>query len=286
MEGEDEESSDERSFSKAKPWKRIIVVAAGAVFNILLGFVLMVSTVSVSGAIQKDNLLATTQVASFTDGATTNKNNGLLEKDIIKKVNGRSVLSVEELSYMLGTAESNKVDLVVLRDGEKVELQDVEFPKEEYEGKNYITIDFYFKGEKLSVGTALKQGFWRTVSMGRIVFLSLGDLIRGKFGLNEVSGPVGVTQIVSQAVSTTAQSGLQGLVSLLKILCLLTVNLGVFNLLPIPALDGSKIWFLLIEWIRKKPVKHEALVHSIGMMILLGFMVLIVFKDLWVWIFE
>lgn len=286
MEGEDEESSDERSFSKAKPWKRIIVVAAGAVFNILLGFVLMVSTVSVSGAIQKDNLLATTQVASFTDGATTNKNNGLLEKDIIKKVNGRSVLSVEELSYMLGTAESNKVDLVVLRDGEKVALQDVEFPKKEYEGKSLITIDFYFKGEKLSIGTALKQGFWRTVSMGRIVFLSLGDLIRGKFGLNEVSGPVGVTQIVSQAVSTTAQSGLQGLVSLLKILCLLTVNLGVFNLLPIPALDGSKIWFLLIEWIRKKPVKHEALVHSIGMMILLGFMVLIVFKDLWVWIFE
>ena len=76
------------------------------------------------------------------------------------------------------------------------------------------------------------------------------------------------------------------IVSLLKILGLLTINLGVFNLLPIPALDGSKIWFLLVEWIRKKPIKHEALVHSIGMMILFAFMILIVFKDLWVWIFE
>ncbi|MEE1003216.1 MAG: M50 family metallopeptidase [Acutalibacteraceae bacterium] len=286
MEGEDEESSDERSFSKAKPWKRIIIVAAGAVSNIILGFILMVSTVAVSGAIQSENLLATTQVASFTENATTNQNNGLKSKDIIKKINGRTVLSVEEISYILGTAESNKVDLTVLRDGEKVKLENVEFPKEEYEGKNYITIDFYFQGEKLSVGTALKQGFWRTVSMGRIVFMSLGDLITGKFGLNEVSGPVGVAQVVSEAVSTTASNGLSGLVSLLKILCLITVNLGVFNLLPIPALDGSKIWFLLVEWIRKKPIKHEALVHSIGMMILLAFMVLIIFKDLWVWIFE
>ncbi len=286
MEGEDEDSEDDRAFSKARVWQRIIVVAAGAVFNILLGFVLMVSTVTISGAIQSENLLATTRVASFTENATTNQNDGLQEKDVIKKINGRTVLSVEEVSYILGTAESNKVDLVVERNGEKIELKDVEFPKEEYEGQSYLTIDFYFKGEKLSIGSALKQGFWRTVSMGRIVFMSLGDLISGKFGLNEVSGPVGVTQVLSQAVTTTATNGLQGLTSLLKILCLITVNLGVFNLLPIPALDGSRIWFLIIEWVRGKPVKREALVHSIGMMILLGFMVLIVFKDLWSWIFN
>lgn len=285
MEGEDSDSNDERAFFRAAAWKRIIVVAAGAVFNIILGFILMVATVSVSGAIQSQNLLATTQVSSFTETATTNKNNGLKEKDVIKRINGRIVFSVEEVSYMLGTAESNKVDLVVLRDGKKIELNDVEFPQTTVDGKNYLTIDFYFKGEKLGFVSAVKQGFWRTVSMGRIVFMSLGDLLSGKFGLNEVSGPVGVTQIVSEAVTTTATNGLEGLVSLLKILCLITVNLGVFNLLPIPALDGSRILFLVIEWIRKKPVKNEALVHSIGMMILLAFMVLIIFKDLWTWIF-
>ena len=286
MEGEDSDSEDERAFSKAKVWKRIIVVAAGAIFNIILGFILMVSTVAISGSIQNENLLATTQVASFVKGATTNQNNGLIEKDIKKKINGRTVFSVEEVSYMLGTAENNRVDLVVERSGEKVSLEDVEFPKEEYEGQSYLTIDFYFKGEKLSIGSALKQGFWRTVSMGRIVFMSLGDLISGKFGLNEVSGPVGVTQVVSEAVTTTATDGLQGLASLLKILCLITVNLGVFNLLPIPALDGSRIWFLVVEWVRGKPVKREALVHSIGMALLLCFMVLIIFKDLWTWIFN
>ena len=285
MEGEDEESNDERSFSKAKPFKRIIVVAAGAVFNIILGFILMVCTVSISGAIQQDNLLATTQVASFTENATTNQGNGLKEKDIIKKINGRRIFSVEEISYMLGTAEGNKVDLIVIRDGKKTELKDVQFPSQEYEGKNYLTIDFYLYGEKATFVSCVKQGFSRTVSMGRIVFMSLIDLISGKFGINEVSGPVGVAQVVSEAVSVTAINGLQGLVSLLKILCLITVNLGVFNLLPIPALDGSRIWFLVVEWIRGKPVKNEALVHSIGMAILLAFMVLIVFKDLWTWIF-
>lgn len=285
MEGEDSDSDDEHAFSKAAAWKRIIVVAAGAVFNIILGFILMVSTVSISGAIQKDNLLATTKVAAFTENATTNKKGGLKEGDIIKKINGRTVFSVEEVSYMLGTAEKNKVDLVVERGGKKVELINVEFPKQDFDGKTYLTIDFYFKGETLSIGTAVKQGFWRTVSMGRIVFMSLGDLITGKFGLNEVSGPVGVTQVVSSAVTSTATYGLNGLVSLLKILCLITVNLGVFNLLPIPALDGSRIWFLVVEWIRGKPVKNEALVHSIGMAILLALMVLLVFKDLWSWIF-
>ena len=285
MEGEDSDSTDERAFFRAKPWKRIIVVAAGAVFNIILGFILMVSTVAISGAIQENHLLATTTVARFSENATTNKNNGLKENDVIKKINGRRVFSVEEVSYMLGTAENNKVDLVVLRNGEKKELKNVQFPQTKYEGKTYLTIDFYFKGEKVGFGSCIKQGFSRTLSMGRIVFMSLSDLISGKFGLNEVSGPVGVTQVVSDAVTATATNGLQGLVSLLKILCLITVNLGVFNLLPIPALDGSRIWFLVIEWIKGKPVKNEALVHSIGMFILLSFMVLLVFKDLWAWIF-
>ena len=285
MAGEDEDSDDERAFSKAKIWKRIVVVAAGAIFNIILGFILMVSTVAVSGAIQSENLIATTSIASFSENATTNKDGGLKEKDKIIKMNGRYVFSVDEISYILGTADGNKVDLVVKRNGEKIQLNDVEFPSAEFEGRQMLTIDFYIIGEKANFINCVKQGFWRTVSMGRIVFMSLGDLISGKFGINEVSGPVGVTQVVSDAVSTTATNGLEGLVSLLRILCLITVNLGVFNLLPIPALDGSRIWFLLIEGVRGKPIKNEALVHSIGMIILLAFMVLIIFKDLWAWIF-
>ena len=286
MEGEDEQSEDERAFSKAKVYKRIIVVAAGAVFNILLGFILMFSSVAIDGAIQKDNLLITTQISRFEEGATTNKNNGLKEKDVIKKINGRAVLTIDELSYLLGTNQGNKVDITVLRNGKTVDLVDVEFPTQQYDSKTYLTLDFYFYGEDANFTNCAKQGFMRTVSLGRIVFMSLGDMISGKFGINEVSGPVGVTQVVSDAVSTSVDNGLAGFSSLLNILCLITVNLGVFNLLPIPALDGSRILFLIIEGIRRKPVKKEAYVHAIGMAILLTLMIVLVFKDLWVWIFK
>ena len=125
MEGENGESDDERAFYKAKPIKRIIVVAAGAVFNIILGFILMVSLVSISGAVQEKNLIATTSIAAFEDNATTNKNNGLKVKDEIYKIDGRRIFSVEEISYMLGTAKSNKIDITVIRNGEKKELKNV-----------------------------------------------------------------------------------------------------------------------------------------------------------------
>lgn len=284
MEGEDGDSSDERAFFKAKPWKRIIVVAAGAVFNIILGFILMVGLVSVSASVQKENLIGTTTVAKFEENATSEKT-GLKEKDKILKINGRRIFSLEEISYMFSVADGNEVDMTVERNGEKVELENVEFPLQSYEGKNYISIDFYFKGEKANFGLCLKEGFNRTVSYSRIVFMSLGDLITGKYGLNDVSGPVGVAKVVSEAVTTTADKGIDGFIYLLRILGLITINLGVFNLLPIPALDGSRILFILIEWIRRKPIKKEAVVHAIGMAILLIFMVILVFKDLWTWIF-
>ena len=130
----------------------------------------------------------------------------------------------------------------------------------------------------------MKQSFLRTVSMGRLVWMSLIDLVSGKYGLNDLSGPVGVTKVVSGAVSSIAVDGVAGLLYLLRILCMITVNLGIFNLLPIPALDGSRILFLVIEGIRKKPVKHEAIVHAIGMGLLLLLMAVLVVKDLWQWI--
>lgn len=284
MEGEGSDSTDERAFFRAKPWKRIIVVAAGAVFNIILGFILMVGLVFTSASVQEQNLIGTTTVAKFEENALTEKS-GLKEKDEIIKINGRKIYSIEEISYMLGVIDGNKADITVLRNGEKKELENIEFPAQQYEGKNYIAIDFYFKGEKANLGLCLKEGFNRTISYSRIVFMSLGDLITGKFGINDVSGPVGVAKVVSEAVTTTADKGIDGFIYLLRILGLITINLGVFNLLPIPALDGSRILFILIEWIRKKPIKKEAAVHAIGMAILLALMVILVFKDLWAWIF-
>ena len=120
--------------------------------------------------------------------------------------------------------------------------------------------------------------------MGRLVWLSLIDLCTGKFGFSDMSGAVGVTRVVSSAVSSVAADGLSGFLYLMRILCLITVNLGIFNLLPIPALDGSRIFFLIIEAVRRKPIKHEAIVHAVGMALLLALMGVLIVKDLYQWI--
>ncbi len=279
MEGEDEESTDERAFCKAKVYKRILIVAAGAVFNIILGFLIMVVIVSMQPR------LTTNKIGEFVDGAVSNTGTTPLKiDDSIISINGRKIYSPDDISYMLGNDFDGVVSMTVERDGKKVSLDKVKFNLQEYEGRNVISLDFRLYGENNNFFVTMKQSFLRTVSMGRLVWMSLIDLVSGKYGLNDLSGPVGVTKVVSGAVSSIAVDGVAGLLYLLRILCMITVNLGIFNLLPIPALDGSRILFLVIEGIRKKPVKHEAIVHAIGMGLLLLLMAVLVVKDLWQWI--
>lgn len=279
MEGENEDSDDPHAFNKAKVWKRIIVVAAGAVFNLILGFILMLTIVLIQGGHY------TTTIRDFSSEATSNQANGLRKGDRITSIDGRRIYTSDDIVYMLSSADIEDITVEVVRDGEKLTLEKVQFPVVESEGHTFLTRDFNLVAERNTFGSVIKQSFLKTVSMGRLVWISLIDLISGKYGLNDVSGPVGVTQVVSDAVTTTMTNGVNGLLYLFQILCMITVNLGIFNLLPIPALDGSRIWFLVVEGIRGKPVKHEAVVHAVGMAILLLFMVVIVFKDLYVWIF-
>lgn len=282
MEGEDENSEDPRAFFRAKVWKRIIVVAAGAVFNIILGFALMLAVVGLQPQ------LASTTVGGFYETSTSNLDGGFMVDDRIVEINGRAIFTADDISYMLATDEDGEISAQVIREGKRVKLDSVKFAMQEQNGRSFIILDFKVYPIENNIGATISEGFKRTVSMGRMVWMSLGDMISGKYGLNDISGPVGVTQIVSDAVSGITTNGIDGLIYLLRILCLITVNLGVFNLLPIPALDGSRILFLIIEGIRRKPVPRdkEAMVHSIGMILLLIFMAVIIFKDLWVWIFK
>lgn len=278
MEGENESSDDPRAFCNAKVYKRMIVVAAGAVFNIILGFLFMLFVVG------SQSTVATTTVAQFDDSATSNAEGGLQVDDKILKINGRTLYYADDLLYMLGHDNDGEVSMVVERNGKKVTLYSVKFPVVEEEGQKFMTMDFKVYGKDNNILTTIKDGFWGTISMGRLVWMSLVDLITGRYGLNEMSGVVGVTQAVSGAVNEVASNGLDGLIYLMKMLCLITVNLGVFNLLPVPALDGSRLWFLAIEGVRGKPVKHEGIVHAVGMALLMLLMVVLIFKDLWVWI--
>ena len=280
MEGEDTGSDDDNAFCNKPVWKRIIVVCAGAIFNLIFGFVLMMIIVGISTGV------ATTTVSKFDTVATSNQG-GLLAGDTILEVEGRSIYTADDIVYILGTVQDGKVQMEVERDGEIVELNNVQFPVMEEDGHKFTVLDFYFTPMEKNVGTVISQGFKKTVSMGRLVWMSLGDLVSGKYGLSEVSGPVGVTQIMSDAAQSVATNGIDGLLYLLRIIAMITVNLGIFNLLPIPALDGGRLIFLIIEGIRRKPIppEKEGIVHMIGMVLLFGFMILIVFKDLWTWIF-
>lgn len=269
MEGEDETSSDERAFCNKKPWRRFVITAAGAIFNILFGFVVVMLLL-----VPEQLLLP--KVSAFQEGAVSEQS-GLQVGDKFIKVNGRRIFTTYDLSYTFSNVPADgKVDLVVKRDGEKVELQDVTFATEEVEGMTMVTVDFYVEGQEKNLWTFISQAFLNTLSFGRIVWWSLVDLITGKFGISQVSGPVGVAAALGEAVKS-------GFTNLLPMVALITINLGIFNLLPLPALDGGRLLFIVIEMIRRKPVpqKYEGWVHAVGFMLLMALMVLICFKDVY-----
>jgi regulator of sigma E protease len=147
--------------------------------------------------------------------------------------------------------------------------------------ENNSPIDFYVGTLPNNPGTVVSQAFKRTVTVGQIVWFSLIDLLRGEYGLNEMSGPVGITSVIGQAV-TPEVSFKDNFMMVLNILIMITINLGIFNLLPVPALDGGRFVFLTVEGIRGKPIppEKEGMVHLIGIGALLLLMVVITFNDI------
>lgn len=269
MEGEDEGSSDPRAFCNKKPWRRFLIVVMGATFNLLLGLIL----VAIMIAPQKR--FTSTTVAEFDENAVSEQS-GLQVDDQIVEVNGRTIFSTYDLSYAFTNVKDGKVDITVKRDGKKVLLHDVAFATEEENGISYLSVDFKVYGIKKTVLSYAKQTVATAASYCAVIWRSLIDLIAGKYGISAISGPVGVTA----AIGSVAK---QSLWNLLPIMALITINLGIFNLLPLPALDGGRLLFILIEMIFRKPVpqKYEALVHTVGFILLIGLMLLITAKDIW-----
>lgn len=267
MEGEDESSADDRAFCNKKAWRRFIIVAAGAVFNLILGFLL------VAVSLIPGDRFSTTTVAQFADNAVSS-GYGPEVGDKIVNVDGRHIYTTYDLSYAFTGISDGTVDMTVVRDGEKKTLHDVKFSTESVDGVDYISVDFWVYGQKKTFATFISQTFKMSFSYVRVVWFSLVDLIAGRFGLNAVSGPVGITAAVGGAVK-------QGFSNLWPIMALISINLGIFNLLPIPALDGGRLLVIFCEMVfrKKLPQKTESIIHTVGFIILLAFMILIVFKD-------
>ena len=269
MEGEDEDSADERAFSRRPVWIRILVVIAGALMNLVLGFVILIILTSAS------KLVPTTTVAKF-DETSLSAQSGLQVGDEVLSINGRRIYIANDIDFELMRDKDGYVDMTVLRDGEKVTLTGVQFAlAQDDNGNQFISRDFWVLGVPKTVGGVLKESALKTVSIGKMVWVSLLDLITGNVSISQVAGPVGTVDIINQAVS-------MGWETTLNMLALLTINVGIFNLLPIPALDGGRLVFLLIEAIRRKPIKakYEGFVHAAGFLLLIGFMLFVTYSDI------
>lgn len=268
MEGEDDNSGSERAFCNKGPFKRFVIVVAGAVFNLILGLIIVAISLSFT------EVFTSTQIAKFEENASSEQS-GLAVGDEILEVDGRKIYSTYDLSYAFTGVDDGMVDLLVKRDGKKEELKEVKFATETYEDTTMINVDFWVKGEAKTFSNYLRYTVNTSISYARVVWFSLVDLIGGKFGISAVSGPVGVTA----AIGSVAKTGLE---NLLPIMALITINLGIFNLLPIPALDGGRLLFIIFEIIFRKPVpqKYEAIIHGIGFALLIGFMLIVTAKDI------
>lgn len=274
MEGEDEESESEGSFNKKPIWKRMIIVAAGAIMNLLLGIVIL------SIFLTMQPLLTTTTVSDFYENATSAKT-GLQVGDEIVSINGMTVLTTYDISVGMMRDKDGVMDFVVKRDGKNVNLPNVTFTTEVKEGHTITVHDFYVQPEQKNFFTVVGGSVRWSMSVARLVWLSLFDIITGQYGFNELAGPVGTVAIVGESAVNGFRSW-EGLMDMLMLMAFITINVGVFNLLPIPALDGGRLFFLLIELVRNKPLnrKYEGMVNAAGLFLLLGFMALVTFGDI------
>lgn len=266
MEGEDEASSEAGSFSSKSVPARMLVVVAGALMNLLLGFLIIVCIIS------NQNLVGTTTVAKFDDNAVS-ASSGLMVGDTIKSIDGMRVFTATDVETGLTRSPDDTLSITVERNG-KIQTLEVKFQMEEYEGRKYVGMDFWLLGKEKTVGSVLKNSAATFVSYTRMVFLSVHDLLVGRYGLSDLSGPVGTVSVVSNAAKTSLNS-------LLRISAILTINIGLFNLFPIPALDGWRFFLLLGEGVfrKKLPAKWEYAINAAGLAVLLGVMVLVTFSD-------
>ncbi len=312
FEGEDEDSADPRAFSNQAVWKRILVVAAGGIFNIILGFVLFLVIISCTSP------MVTNKVDSVDEHSYVAES-GLMSGDEIIRINGKKVNFYNDITlYTQNFTEDTECELVVRRGKEKktlsfrptkntlvyhytddgIELSSYINGSKEKEqfypysdeivkdesliGKDEkierLIIGFVPVKEAVNISNIWGECWNQTRFVIKLVYTSLWDMVTGNIGIDQMSGPVGIVKEVNTAVHSGSTSWLY----VLNLTALLTINLGVFNLLPLPALDGGRLFFMLIELIsrRRIPPEKEGMVHAIGFLLLIGILVFVSYNDI------
>lgn len=280
MAGEDEESDDPRAFTNQGFWKKFVILCAGSFMNLVLGIVLIL--IMYAGA----QAFVTPTIDHFMDGCPYEGTEAMQAGDTFYSIDGQRIYLVSDVSSFLMRGDG-VYDIVMLRDGEKVELKDFALTTKTYaeyanEGPKY---GFVFGYTEATFGTKLEYTWNTTLEFSRLVWLGLGDLINGKVGLKDMSGPVGIVDMMNE-VGQQAESAKAAADNLLYISTFIAVNLAIMNMLPIPALDGGRVFLMIVTVIieavsrKKLDPKYEGYIHLGGMVLLLGLMALVMYNDI------
>lgn len=284
MEGEEEDSEDPKALNNKNFFQKLLIFAAGALMNFLAGFLIIL--VLYSGA----QAFYTAEITGFAPDCPLESETGLQAGDVLLKIDGERVYSRSNVSFLLGLNKTGVYDLVVLRDGQKVTLEDFPMEQGEYldqSGQPYTGFGFYMGGVVEATFLNRIQYSWNNaMDFLRMTRLSLQMLLTGEAGLKDLSGPVGIVSTITE-VGQQSETVRIAVENIAYIAALIAVNLAVMNLLPLPALDGGKIFFLIINQLsmlllrRQIPAKFENYIHLAGFVLLMVLMVVVLFQDVW-----
>lgn len=269
MEGEDGESENEHAFGKAKLPRRMLIVCAGALMNFLVGFLIVLAVMQPNGP--NGGYIVST-IASV-DPASTAAGD-LKAGDEILKIDGYHILVRSDFETALSRTASITHEVTVRREGEKVTLPSVKLEATVTDANGNKRIGITFAELPDSLGMHLSMSVRTAVNYARLVWSSMGMLVSGQVGVDQLAGPVGMAEVM-------ADTAKYSMISFFQLVAFISINLGVMNLLPLPALDGGRLVFLIIEGIRRKPVppRYEGYVHAAGLMLLLMLMVYVTGQD-------
>lgn len=270
---EETQEYDEHSFRNAKVWSRIATVFAGPFFNFLLAYVLSIIVTAFS-------TWTFPVVAGLTEDSAAAEA-GLAEGDTIISINGENISMGQEVTLISQLNNGEDLTIVYERDGE--EYTTVLTPKYDEESGRYYMGVYVGEYGNITGIDILPYAYKNVVFYFKMTWKSLAMLVTGRFSVNDLSGPVGIVKAVDDTYEAVKPYGLPSVVlTMLDLALFLSVNLGVMNLLPIPALDGGRLIFLLIEVVRGKPVppEKEGYVHLAGMIALMVLMVIVLFNDI------
>ena len=278
MSGEDEESDDPRAFTNQRPLKRLIILCAGSVMNFLMGLIIIAILYSSAAA------FVSPVISGFMEGCPYEGESGLMAGDRFYKIDGHRIFEYYDVSDYLDTGETVH-DIVVIRDGKKVELKDYSLERIEYPDQQSKMYGFYFGYEEATFTVKLRNTWETAMEFCRWVWKGLSELTSGNAGVEDMSGVIGIVDMMAET-GEQAESVSDGLYSIFYFGAFIAINLAMMNMLPIPALDGGRVFLLIvtciIEAITKKKLdpKYEGYIHAAGMVLLLALMGYIMFNDI------